>query len=113
MDLGKGSSQGLDDTSLAAEADYSSNFTKQRKKFRSNSYLFVNASEMCQFKAKDSEITIHSLCLGNNSKDFSVNNMKETGQNWYVYDFSVDWFSIGVGAIQDVHRYLMNKNKTK
>lgn len=39
--------------------------------------------------------------------------MKETGQNWYVYDFSVDWFSIGVGAIQDVHRYLMTKNETK
>ena len=113
LDLGKGPAQGLDDTTLAAEADYSINFTKQRNKVRSNSYLFVNASEICQFKAKDSKITTHSLCLGNNSKDFSVNNMKETGQNWYVYDFSVDWFSIGVGAIQDVHRYLMTKNETK
>ena len=81
LDLGKGPAQGLDDTTLAAEADYSINFTKQRKKVRSNSYLFVNASEICQFKGKDSKITTHSLCLGNNSKDFSVNNMKETGQN--------------------------------
>ena len=42
---------------------------------------------MFQFKAKDSEITTHPLPLGNISKDFSVNNVKEAGLNEYVYDF--------------------------
>ena len=37
--------------------------------------------------------------------------MKETGLNGHVYNFSVDYFSINVGAIQDIHKYLMNKNK--
>ena len=31
------------------------------------------------------------LCLGNISKNFSVNNMKKTGLNGYVYDFSIDY----------------------
>ena len=34
---------------------------------------------MFQFKAKDSGIKYYSLCLGNVSKDFTVNNMKSTG----------------------------------
>ena len=31
----------------------------------SNSVLFDNAVKPCQFKAKDSEIKPHPLCLGN------------------------------------------------
>ena len=42
-----------------------------------NSYLFVNGTEMFKFKAKDSELTSTMLCVGNISKDFSVNNMKK------------------------------------
>ena len=68
---------------------------------------------MFQFKAKDSEITTHPLPLGNISKDFSVNNVKEAGLNGYVYDFSVDYFSIDFGATQDTHKYLMNKDSIK
>ena len=41
-----------------------------------NSYLFVNGTEIIKFKAKNSEIVASPLCLGNISKDFSVNNMK-------------------------------------
>ena len=44
-----------------------------------NSYLFVNGTEIYKFKAKDSEIVASPLCLGNISKDFSVDNMKKTG----------------------------------
>ena len=36
-------------------------------------------------KTKDSEIVTTPLCLGNISKDFSVDNMKKTGLNSYVY----------------------------
>ena len=42
-----------------------------------NSYLFVNGTEIHKFKAKDSEIVASPLCLGNNSKDFSVDNVKK------------------------------------
>ena len=30
------------------------------------------------------------MCLGNISKDWSEDNMKKTGLEGYVYDFSVD-----------------------
>ena len=44
---------------------------------RSNSFFFVNAAKISQFKAKDSEIKDYTLCLGNISKDFTINNMKK------------------------------------
>ena len=47
------------------------------------------------------------MCLGNISKDFSVDNMKKTGINGYVYDFSVDYDAIPVDDILDIHKYLM------
>ena len=59
-----------------------------------NSYLFVNGTKIHKFKAKDTEIVASPLCLGNTSKDFSVDNMKKKkkpGLNGYVYDFSVDY----------------------
>ena len=95
---------------------YSINFTENEKISLSlpyngaNSYLFVNGTEMYKFKAKDSEIVTTSLCLGNISKDFSVDNMKKTGLNGYVYDFSVDYDAIAVDDILDIHKYLMKKN---
>ena len=64
-----------------------------------NSYLFINGTEIVKFKAKDSE---------NISKDFSVDNMKKTGLNGI--DFSVDYDTIAVDDIPDIHKYLMEKN---
>ena len=75
-----------------------------------NSYLLVNGTEIIKFKAKDSEIVATPLCLGNISKDWSVDNMKKTGFNGYVYDFSVDYDAIAVDDILDIHNYLMKKN---
>ena len=75
-----------------------------------NCYLFVNGTEIIKFKAKDSEIVATPLCLGNISKDWSVDNMKKTGLNGYVYDFSVDYDAIAVDNILDVHKYLMKQN---
>ena len=74
------------------------------------SYLFVNGTEIHKFKAKDSEIVATPLCLGNISKDFSVDNIKKAGLNGYVYDFSVDYDVISVDNILDIHKYLMKKN---
>ena len=96
---------------------YSINFSKTNTKFSlsllyngSNSYLFVNGTEIYKFKAKGSEIVATPLCLGNISRDFSVNNMKNTGLNGFVYDFSVDYDAI---AFDDIHKYLMKKNNIK
>ena len=63
-----------------------------------------------KFKAKDSEILVGPICLGNISKDWLVDNMKKTGFNCYVYDFSVDYYPIAVDDIKDIHKYLMKKN---
>ena len=78
-----------------------------------NSYLFINGTEIIKFKAKDSEIVAHPLCFGNISKDFSVDNMKTTGLNGYVYDFSVDYNAIAVADILDNHKYLVKKHDIK
>ena len=45
-------------------------------------------------------------------KDFvqKLVNMKDTGLIGYVYDFSVDYDSIAVADILDIHKYLMKKN---
>ena len=82
--LSEGPTQGLDDTTLTAEANYPVKFTQQRKRFvlslhynGSNGYLFVNATKIYQFKTKDSEIKDYTLCLSNISKDFTINNMKK------------------------------------
>ena len=70
----------------------------------------MNGTEIYKFKAKDSEIVASPLCLGNISKDWSVDNMKKTGFNGYVYHFSVDYDAIAVDDILDTRRYLMKKN---
>ena len=92
------------------------NFTVAKSKFRlslhyngANSYLFINGTEIYKFKAKDSEVLATLLCIGNISKDFSIDNMKKTGFNEYVYDFSVDYDATDVDDIKDIHKYLMKK----
>ena len=114
--LGQGPTQGLGEHSLTAEKVYSVNFTNHRKKCclslyynGANSCLFVNSTEIIKFK-KDSNIIATLLCLGNISKDLSVDNMKDTGLNGYVYDFSVDYDATSVDDIKDIHKYLMKKN---
>ena len=114
--LGRGPRQGLEHT-LTAEKMDSINFTLTKKKFclglhcnGANSYLFVNRTEIYKFKAKDSEIVATALCLGNISKIWSVDNMKKTGFNGYVYDFNVDYDTVAVDDILDIHKYLMKKN---
>ena len=56
--LGEGPTQGLDDTTLTAEAKYPINFTQSGKIFvlslqynESNSFLLVKATAVYQFKA--------------------------------------------------------------
>ena len=60
---GKYSTERLDDTTLTAEAQYWTNFTKSNRKFclrlhynGRNSFLFVDATKIYHLKAKGSEI---------------------------------------------------------
>ena len=96
---------------------HSINFTLTKKKFclslhynGGNSYLFVNGTEIYKFKAKDSEIAASPLCLGNISKDWSIDNMKRTEFIGYVYDFSVDYDAIAADDNKNIHKCLMKKN---
>ena len=98
--LGKDFTQGLDHTIYYAEKLYSISFTKSNTKLclslyynGSNSYPFVNGTEIHKFKTKYSEIIAAPLCLENISRDFSVGNMKTSELN--------------------IHKYLMEKNNIK
>ena len=72
-------------------------------------YLIWNIKNY-KFKAKDSEIVATLLCLGNISKDWSIDNMKKTEFTGCVYDFSVDYEDTDVDDIKDIHNYLIKKN---
>ena len=102
--------------SMTAEAIYPIDFTQPNKRFilslhynGSNSFLFVNATNIYQFKARDSEIKSCTLCLGNISKDFTINNMKKTGLRDIVKLFSVDLNPIDTKNILNIHKYFMKK----
>ena len=71
--------------------------------------LLGNGTEIYKFKAKDCETVVGPICLGNISKDWSVDNMKKTAFTGYVYDFSVDYGSVAVDDIKNVRKYLMKK----
>ena len=67
--LGEGTTQGFDHSALTEETKYLINFTQIGKRLLSsldcngsNIFLFVNATKIYQFKAKDSEIKDYTLC---------------------------------------------------
>ena len=72
-------------------------------------FLFVNATKVYQFKAKNSEIKDYALCLGNVSKDFAINNIKKTGLKGVTIFFSFDFNPIDTNNILDIHNYLMKR----
>ena len=72
--LGKGPMQGLDGITFTTEPMYPINFPQSRKRFvfslrynGNNSFLFVNATRVYQFKEKKSKRKDYALCLGNAS----------------------------------------------
>ena len=102
---GKPPTQGLDDTTLTAENIYPINFTQP------NSFLFVNAAKIYQFKAKKSEIKDYALCLGSISKLFRAYNMKKkTGLKGIINFFSSDFNPIDTNDVFHIHKYLMKKS---
>ena len=72
------------------------------------SFLFVNATKIYQFKAKNSETKDYPLCLGNISKDFTINNLEKTGLGGNVKFFLLILILL-ILLILDNHKYLMKK----
>ena len=67
---------------------YSVNFADHREKYflslhYNEANLFVNITEIIKFKAKDYEFLATPLCLENISKDWSVDDMKDTRCLWF------------------------------
>ena len=71
--------------------------------------FFINSTEIYNFKAKDFEIVRTPLYLGNISKGFSVDNMKNAGLNM-VYYSSVDYDATAIDDILGIHKDLMIQN---
>ena len=115
--LGEGLTQGLDDTTLTVEANMPLNLYNQIEDLylvyvimeAKLSYLLM-LQKIYQFKVNDSEIKKYTLCLGNVSKDFTINNMKKkTGLKRSVNFFSVDYRSINTNGVLDIRKYLMKE----
>ena len=119
--LGEGPTQGLNDTTLTAEAIYPINLTQPNKRFilslyynGNNSFLFVNAAKIDQFRAKISEIKDYPLWLGIISKGFTINNIKKNknkiGLKGILKFFSVDFNPVDTNNISDTHKYLIKEH---
>ena len=110
--------QGINDTTLYAEKVYSQNFTQPNKKFvlslhynGNKSYLIVNGKQELTFKAKNDQMQIVKLCLGNLSSDWTTAESQKTGFYGKIYDFVVDYDqATSIGTYYDFHRYLMTKH---
>ena len=66
--LGKGPTQGLGDTTITAEAEYSEDHKENCLSLHysgSNNFLFANATKIYESKQKNSKITPYPLCLEN------------------------------------------------
>ena len=108
----------INDTKLYAEKMYSQNFTQPSTKFvlslhynGDDSSFFVNSKQELKFKAKTESLVREKLCIGNLSDKCSTSESEKTGLYENIYDFVVDYEAIiGVKAIYDMHRYLMNKH---
>ena len=118
--LGEGPTQGLDDTTLTSGTKYFINFTQSGKKIvlslqynGSNSFLFVNATKIHQLKARDSEKKDYTMCLGNISKDFTINNIKKNRIKTKCKIFSVDFNPIDTNDILGIHKILIKKHNIK
>ena len=64
-------------------------------------------------KQKILKINAYPLCFGNFLKDVLVDDIKKTELFEYVYDFSVDYYSIDIDDVLDIHERLINENVIK
>ena len=108
----------FDNTALTAEAKYAILHNQEKDLYKiytlmENSFFIFNAKKVYQFNAKHSEIKYYSMCLGNVSKDFTINNTKKTGLKGVVKVFVVDFNPVDANNILGIHKYLMKKGDIK
>ena len=79
-----------------------------------NSYLLVNGKEIFKFKGDNKNFNFPDrFCLRIISDGFGNNESGEVSLNGNVYDFSVDFNSIDISDILNIHKHLMTKNTIK
>ena len=117
--MGKDHIQKINDTTIYAEKNFHTNFTRTEKKivlslhyYNDDSYLFVNGRQELQFQTNNDQMSIEKkLCLGNLSSNWTGSEFDKTGLWGNVYDFVVDYKSfVGTAPIYDMHKYLMTKH---
>ena len=119
--MGRGLTQGINDTATYAEKNFYRNVTNPGKKIvlslhynGDDSYLFVNGRQELKFKCKTDQLVKEKLCIGNLSDQWTTSESEKTVLYGSIYDFVVDYEQIvGVKAIYDMHRYLMTKHNIK
>ena len=72
------------------------------------SYLLMLQKDI-NSKKKDSEIKDYTPCLGNVSKDITINNLNKIGLKGVVKYFSVDFNPVDTNNILDIHKYLIKR----
>ena len=71
----------------------------------------IKGAEIFKFKAKDSEIKAAPLCLGNVQYDFSVDNMKKTGNDMpTIFQWIMTQLNTDVDDNLDIHKCLMKRH---
>ena len=116
--MGTGLTQGINDTTIYPEKNFSRNFTDFGKTFMlslhynsDDSCLFVNGRQELKFKAKIDQLFQEKLCIKNLSDQWTTSESEKTGVYGKIYDFVVDFEQIvGIKTIYDMHRYLMTKH---
>ena len=85
--MGNDHIQKINDTTIYAEKNFHTNFTRTEKKivlslhyYNDDSYLFVNGRQELQFKTKNDQMSIEKkLCLGNLSSEWTGSEFDKTG----------------------------------
>ena len=119
--LREGYTFGINKSFGVPEKNFNINFGKSNTKFclslhyhADNSYLSLRGKEIFKFKADNKNVNFPArFCLGSISIRFSTTEFREVPLNGSVYDFSVDYKSIGKSGILNIHEYLITKNNTK
>ena len=79
-------------------------------------FFFVNEKEIYKFNASNKNVTFPSqFCLGSVSEEVVSEEVhsEEVSSKGNLYDFSVDYGSIGKCNILNIHKYLVTKNNIK
>ena len=69
----------------------------------------TNITKIYKFKAKGFKIKSYLLCLGNTSKDFTIDNINNTGLKGVVKVFLLIIMLLMLMIFLDIHRYLMKE----